>query len=126
MVNDALELVYTLPRGDLKGGQRITEQRRKVPLIGATNVAFGGKTGTNHKVLCLSSAAVRCLDGPAALFGVEMGVCHHTFERRLALDVEDFVAVVEVVSELFVARVVVRPVVPISVSCEYSSNLGAC
>ena len=66
MVNDALELVYTLPRGDLKGGQRITEQRRKVPLIGATNVAFGGKTGTNHKVLCLSSAAVRCLDGPAA------------------------------------------------------------
>lgn len=83
---------------------------------GETNIAFGSKTRGDDKILRLRSAAVRGLDGPAAFVGIELSIDHHAFKRSLALDIEDLVAVIEVVPQLFVGRIVGRPVVSVQVS----------
>ena len=57
-----------------------------------------------------------CLNIPAAFVGVEFSVSNHTVERSVALDIEDFVAVIEVGPKLLVVWIVVRPIVSREVS----------
>lgn len=90
MMNDAFEFLDTGPVRD---------------------VAFGGEAGADDEVLGFGGATVCGLDVPASFLGVELGVNDNTFEGGLTFDVEDSVARVEVIAEIVIVGVVVRPVV---------------
>ena len=75
------------------------------------DVALCCKAGCEDEVLCFGCAAICCFDVPAAFFCVEVCSDDDAVECCLVFDAEDFVAVIEVGSEVFVGWVVVGPVV---------------
>lgn len=62
------------------------------------NVSLCCETGRNHEVFGLASTAICSLDMPFASLSIKFGTDDHAFECRVTLDVQNFVAMVEVVS----------------------------
>ncbi len=77
-------------------------------------VPLRSKAGCDDEVLGFRSTPVLSFDVPAPVIGIELGVDDDAFEGSVILDVENSVAVIEVVTELFVGRIVRRPIVPVS------------
>ena len=69
------------------------------------NVSLCCEAGRNDEVFRLASPAVCGLDMPFTSFGVEFRTNNHTFECRVTLDVQNFVAMIEVVSQLSVGGI---------------------
>lgn len=93
MVKDTLELVNSGP---------------------VRNITLGSKAGTYDQILGFGIPAVCRLDVPTSFFGVELSFGNNAVESCLALDVKDSIASVEVVAQIVVVWVVVRPVVSLS------------
>lgn len=72
-------------------------------------VAFGGKTSGENQIPRFGCAAIGCLDVPTTFLRVESGASHDTLESGVALDVENFVAVVEIVAKFLVVGIVGGP-----------------
>lgn len=89
MMNDPFELVDPRPIRD---------------------VSLGRKADADDQILGFSSPAVRRLDVPTSFVGLELGIDNNTFKSCLALDVEDFIASIEIVSQVVVVRVIVWPI----------------
>ena len=83
------------------------------------DISLGSKAGADNQILCFSSPAVRCLDSPTSFFGVELSIGNNTLKGRLALDVENPVASIEIITQVVVIRVVVWPIV--SGACQLST-----
>lgn len=73
------------------------------------NIAFGSKPSSDNEIFGLGSTSIGSLDVPAAFVSVELGFDDNTIERRMTFDVQDFVAVIEICSEVFVSRIVGWP-----------------
>ena len=93
MMHRALETVNARPVGD---------------------VTLGRKAGADDQVLRFGCAAVCGLYMPASLVSGELGLSNDALKSGVGFDVENFVAGVEVISEIMVVGVVVGPVVAAS------------
>lgn len=62
------------------------------------DIPFGSESGTDDKICSFSSSAVGGLDVPTSFIGVELSINNDTLESRLALDVENLIASVEIIS----------------------------
>lgn len=72
-------------------------------------VPLGGEAGREQEVARVGGAAVLGLDGPAGAGLVEVGGYDARVEGDVFFDVEDFVYMVEVFTELCVAGVFLAP-----------------
>ena len=75
------------------------------------DVALGGKAGADDQILGFGNPAVRRLDVPTSFSSVELSIDNNTLKRRLALDVENLITSIEIISQVVVVRVVVWPIV---------------
>lgn len=91
VMNNALELIDTGPIRD---------------------IALSSKASANDQVLALGLPAVSSIDVPAALVFVELSTSDNALKSCLALNVNDPVTGIEIVPQVVVVWVVVRPVVP--------------
>lgn len=90
MVNDAFEFVDAGPNWQ---------------------VSLSSKACADDKILGCSSPAVRCLDLPTSSFSFEFSIDNNTLKSCLALNVENPIAGIEIISQIVVIRVVVWPIV---------------
>lgn len=81
-------------------GRMVDHALEQVDVLPLGHVALGREPGGDDQVFGFGGAAVGGFDVPAAFVGVELGFGYNAVEGGVALDVEDFVAVVEVLSEL--------------------------
>ena len=77
------------------------------------NVALRCKTSTDDQILRFGGASVCSVDMPAALIGVELGFGDDTLESGVGFDVQDLVTGVEVIAEIVVVGIIVRPIVSV-------------
>lgn len=109
MVHDAFELVHTGPRRDITlGGLNASSVD-----VQSTTLTFGPmtyKSGSEDEELGLGRAIICSLDIPFPLLRIELGFNHDGVESAVLLDTNYLVDVIEVITQVLVVRVVVRPV----------------
>ena len=87
---------------------------------GLANLPVTVKSSTHriaHQIPRFGSPAVRSLDMPTSFFSIELSACNDTLESCLALDIENTVTSIEVVSQVVIIWVVVWPIV--SCICQF-------
>ena len=75
------------------------------------DVPFGSKAGTDDEILGLGSPTIGSLDMPTSFVSFELSINNNTLKSRLALDVENPVASIEIISQVVIIWVVIWPIV---------------
>lgn len=70
------------------------------------HITFGSEAGCDDQVLGFRSSTIGRLDVPATFVRIELGSGYNTFKGSVALDVENIVAMIEVISEFFVCWII--------------------
>jgi len=87
------------------------------------DVSLGSKAGADDQIFGFSSSAIGCFDVPTSFLSVELSIDNNTLKSGLALDVENPITGVEVVSQVVIVGVVVRPIVSSTLSALNLSNI---